>query len=274
MHAVLPKLAEEACARITAHAGREGEEPLFLYLPLTAPHTPWLPTEEWSGKTSISHYGDFVAEVDGVVGQVMAALEESGMAEDTLFVVTSDNGSHWPVSDIERWGHDANNGLRGQKADIHEGGHRVPFLVRWPERVPTGEESSELLCLTDLYATFASITGEVPELGGEDSFDLSAHFRGERADEPVRDQIVHHSLHGKFAIRQGPWKLIMKRGSGGFTKPANVAPKEGEPAGQLYNLERDPAEAQNVWTEHPEVVARLGGLLQDLKESGRSRAPR
>ncbi len=204
----------------------------------------------------------------------MAALEESGMAEDTLLVVTSDNGSHWPVSDIERWGHEANNGLRGQKADIHEGGHRVPFLARWTDRVPSGEESDELICLTDLYATIAAITGGVPEAGGEDSFDLSAHFMGERAEKPVRDQVVHHSLHGKFAIRQGPWKLIMKRGSGGFTKPANVEPKEGEPTGQLYHLERDPGETQNVWAEHPEVVAHLGDLLQGLKERGHSRAPR
>jgi arylsulfatase A-like enzyme len=140
--------------------------------------------------------------------------------------------------------------------------------------VPTGEESSELLCLTDLYATFASITGGVPETGGEDSYDLSAHLLGERALEPVRDQIVHHSLHGKFAIRQGPWKLIMKRGSGGFTKPANVTPKEGEPTGQLYHLGRDPGEADNVWAEHPEVVAQMEALLKELKESGQSRAPR
>jgi arylsulfatase A-like enzyme len=274
MHAVLPKLAEEACARITAHAERSEEDSLFLYLPLTAPHTPWLPTEEWSGKTSISHYGDFVAQVDGVVGQVMSALEKSGMAENTLLVVTSDNGSHWPISDIERWGHDANNGLRGQKADIHEGGHRIPFLVRWSDRVPSGEESDELICLTDLYATIAAITGGVPETGGEDSFDLSALLLGERADKPVRDQIVHHSLRGMFAIRQGPWKLIMERGSGGFTRPASVKPKEDEPTGQLYNLKRDPAETQNVWEDNPEVVARLGALLQDLKESGHSKAPR
>ena len=217
MHAVLPKLAEEACARITSHAEREDDDSLFLSLPLTAPHTPWLPTEEWSGKTSISHYGDFVAQVDGVVGQVMAALEASGMAEDTLLVVTSDNGSHWPVSDIERWEHAANNGLRGQKADIHEGGHRVPFLVRWSDRVPSGEESDELICLTDLYATFSSITGEAPTAGGEDSYDFSAHLLGERSAEPVRDQIIHHSLRGMFAIRKGPWKLIMKRDEHRFT---------------------------------------------------------
>ena len=270
MHAVLPKLAEEACARITAHAEGGTDDSLFLYLPLTAPHTPWLPNKEWEGKTAISHYGDFVAEVDGVVGQVMAALEAGGMAEDTLLVVTSDNGSHWPVSDIKKWGHDANNGLRGQKADIHEGGHRVPFLVRWPGRVPSGEETDELLCLTDLYATFAAITGEVPEAGGEDSFDLSRHLRGERATEPIRDQIVHHSVRGFFAIRQGPWKLIMKRGSGGFTGPASVEPKEGEPTGQLYHLERDPAETTNVWAEHPEVVAHLEALLNAQRERGRS----
>jgi arylsulfatase A-like enzyme len=176
--------------------------------------------------------------------------------------VTSDNGSHWPVSDIERWGHDANNGLRGQKADIHEGGHRVPFLVRWPGHVPGGEESSELICLTDLYSTFASITGEVPAIGGEDSFDFSAHLMGERSEEPVRGQIVHHSHRGMFAIRQGPWKLITEHGSGGFTKPARREPAEGEPPGQLYHLLDDPTESTNVWLEHPEVVSILSAALE------------
>ena len=274
MHAVLPKLAEEACARIEAHAERESDESLFLYLPLTAPHTPWLPTKEWSGKTSISHYGDFVAQVDGVVGQVMAALEASGMAEDTLLFVTSDNGSHWPVSDIERWEHDANNGLRGQKADIYEGGHRVPFLARWSDHIPAGEESDELICLTDLYATIAAITGDVPDAGGEDSFDLSAQLLGARALEPARDQIIHHSLRGMFAIRQGPWKLIMKRGSGGFTSPASVKAEEGEALGQLYNLRDDPTESDNVWSSNPAVVAELSALLEDIKSAKGSRPGR
>ena len=133
-----------------------------------------------------------------------------------------------------------------------------------------GEESSELICLTDLYSTFASITGEVPAIGGEDSFDFSAHLMGERATEPVRDQLIHHSHRGMFAIRQGPWKLITEHGSGGFTKPARREPAEGEPPGQLYHLLDDPSESQNVWDDNPLVVARLTALLEELKRNGHS----
>jgi arylsulfatase A len=267
MHQVLPRLADEACDRISAHKRDHAEEPLFLYLPLTAPHTPWLPTEEWDGVTDISHYGDFVAQVDGVVGQVSAALEANGMREDTLIIVTSDNGSHWPEDDIERWGHEANNGRRGQKADIHEGGHRIPFIASWPENIPAGESTDELFCLTDLYSTIAHLTGASPTAGGEDSFDYSAHLRGERAAAPIRDSLVHHSGNGMFAIRRGPWKLITKHGSGGFTKPANRKPEEGESPGQLYHLGEDPGEQINKWDKEPLIVAELLALLEETKSS-------
>jgi len=270
MAGVLPRLADEACERISAHSEENPNQPLFLYLPLTAPHTPWLPTEEWAGKTSVSHYGDFVAQVDGVVGQVLATLEAKGMAENTLLIVTSDNGSHWPTEDIERYQHEANNHRRGQKADIHEGGHRIPFLARWPSRVPAREVSDELICLTDLYATIAHLTGETPTTGGEDSYDCSSHLLGERAQAPIRDSLIHHSGNGMFAIRRGPWKLITEHGSGGFTKPANRKAADGEPPGQLYHLADDPTESRNLWDANPEVVTQLTDLLDEQKRSDRS----
>ena len=270
MQQVLPRLADEALQRINDHAAQGASQPLFLYFPLSAPHTPWVPTAEWAGTTPVSHYGDFVAQVDGVVGRVFTALEANGMADNTLLIVTSDNGAHWLSSDIEQYGHDANNGWRGQKADIHEGGHRIPFIVRWPGRIPAGVTSSELICLTDLYQTVANLTGESPSVGGEDSFDYSSHFLGARSERPVRDSLVHHSGNGMYAIRQGPWKLISQRGSGGFTRPVNFDPPEGEPSGQLYHLGDDPGESENLWTSNPEVVARLLARLIEIQQNGRS----
>lgn len=260
---VLPVLAERAEAWIDQHAG--GDKPLFLYMPLSAPHTPWLPSEEFQGKSSAGYYGDFVAMVDSVVGRVDDALQRAGIRDDTLLLVTSDNGAHWPRADIARYGHRANGPYRGQKADIWEGGHRVPFLARWPGRIAPGSSDAETGCLTDLLATIAAaVGGEVPDGAGEDSFDLLPVLLGEDRDGPIREATVHHSMSGMFAIRQGKWKLIVGRGSGGFTKPRQVRVEqlaEGDPRGQLYDLDEDPAESKNLWNEEPEVVSRLSALL-------------
>ena len=263
---VLPRSGERAVAALErAHA--DGER-LFLYVPLSAPHTPWLPAEESRGASGAGYYGDFVTDVDRVVGDVLEALDRLGIAGETLVVATSDNGAHWPDADIERHGHDANLGYRGQKADIYEGGHRVPFLVRWPGRVPAGAVREDLLVLTDLTATLAALCGAtVPEGAAEDSLDLSPVFLGAEPDAPVRTAAIHHSLNGTFAVRSGPWKLIEGLGSGGFTKPARAEPAEGEPPGQLYHLGRDPGETTNLWLAEPEVVEEL----QEQLERARSR---
>ena len=142
---VLPKIADKALAWL----GKQSKDkPFFLYFALTAPHTPWLPTPEYEGKSGAGPYGDFVAQVDAVVGRVLRALDDAKLADDTLVVFTSDNGAHWLPSDIAKWKHRANDGLRGQKSDIWDGGHRVPFLARWPGHVPAGRTSNELICLT------------------------------------------------------------------------------------------------------------------------------
>ena len=265
---VLPTLGEKAAAFIKS---QKPDQPFFLYLPLNAPHQPWVPKKEKQGRTTVGYYGDFVLAVDDVVRQVTNALDEAGLAENTIVIMTSDNGANWNKGDINRWKHDSNMGLRGEKADIHEGGHRVPFIVRWPNHVRKASVSDELICLTDWTATMASIVGyDLPENAAEDSEDFLPVLL-EKEGAKGRDTIVHHALDGMFAIRQGDWKLIEGLGSGGFTSPRRVEPKPGEPIGQLYNLADDPTEQVNLYQKHPEIVARLHDLLVKYKETGRSR---
>jgi arylsulfatase A-like enzyme len=270
--AVLPALTEKAVAFIEQQSA---ENPFFLYLPLTAPHTPWMPTAEFRGRTGVDYYGDFTAQVDDTAGRVLKALDESGLAGNTLVVFTSDNGAHWLPEDVAKWGHRANGNLRGQKADIWEGGHRIPLIVRWPGNIKTGSRSDQLVCLTDLMATIAALTGTaLLEDAGEDSLDFSSVLLGRKPGTPLRDTIVHHSADGTFAVRQGQWKLAMALGSRGFSLPKDLVPKAGEAEGQLYNLRDDPQEQHNLWLREPKMVARLKALLEKLKADGHSRSAR
>lgn len=267
---VLPTLTKKAVAYIEKQAPEE--QPFFLYFPLTAPHTPWVPIDDVEGRSQAGTYGDFVAQVDDSLGRVLDALERTGAVNDTLIIFTSDNGSHWTPAFIEEWGHRANGELRGQKADIWDGGHRVPFIARWPGKVTPGTTCNEVICLTDLMATSAAIVGaSLPENAGEDSYNILPALLGEPREGPIREATVHHSFNGTFAIRQGRWKLILGRGSGGFSKPRTIEPKEGEPKGQLYDIEADIDESENLWAQHPEIVERLTALLERYKQEGRSR---
>lgn len=245
---------------------KTAKEPFFLYFPLTAPHTPWLPNDAVNGKSQAGRYGDFVTLVDITVGKVLQALEQSGQAENTLIVVTSDNGSNWTMEDKEQYEHRANYNYRGQKADIYEGGHRIPFIVRWPGKIEAGSVSDQVTCTTDLLATLSGIVGkDLPTGAGEDSYNMLPALTG-KAQKQIRDYTVHHSLNGFFAIRKGPWKLTTSLGSGGFSKPDLIAPEEGQPNATLYNLEEDPQETQNRYEEHSEVVEELLALLDDAKK--------
>jgi arylsulfatase A-like enzyme len=271
---VMPRLTDAAVAYIRRRdpRPRPDSRPFFLYLPLSAPHTPWLPTAEFVGKSGAGPYGDFVAQVDATVGKVVETIAQMGLRDQTLVIVTSDNGAHWLPSDIERWGHRANGALRGQKSDIHEGGHRVPFLLSWPGVIRPNTTTEQTLCLTDLVATLASITGtKLPADAAEDSFDLSAIWLGAKRRAPVRPSIVHHSGEGMFAIRAGRWKLVLGLGSGGFTQPKREEPAPGGPRGQLYDLVADPGETRNVWSAQPAVVRRLEALLAKQRREGHSR---
>lgn len=268
---VLPRITEKA----TEWLGKQsGEKPFFLYFPLSAPHTPWVPTEEFMKDSKVGYYGGFVAQVDWVVGQVLKTLDDRGIAENTMIILTSDNGSHWPVSDVEKWNHAANMHYRGQKADIWEAGHRVPFLVRWPGRVAEQSTSDKTVCLTDFMATAAEITdATLPDSSAEDSFSLLSELTARKSGTTTaRPPVVHHSLGGTFAIRQGNWKLVVDNlGSGGFSSPRVVKPKPGEPAGQLYDLSRDPSEKKNIYQQNAEIVDDLRTRLDAIRSNGTSR---
>lgn len=263
---VLPVTTEKAVAFIEEHAA----EPFFLYVALSAPHTPWLPGKIFEGRSGAGPYGDFVAQVDHTAGVIADALDRMDIADETLLVFTSDNGAHWLPSDIEAYEHYANASWRGQKADIWEGGHRVPFIVRWPSVVEPGTQNDRLVSLTDMMATVAAMLGAaLPQDAGEDSYNLLPALRGE--DVEGRTAMVHHSGDGMFAVREGQWKLILGRGSGGFTHPARYIPEPGEPIGQLYNLDSDPREQHNRYRTEPGIVARLAAHLKDVQLRGRSR---
>jgi arylsulfatase A len=266
---VLPTITDRAAAFV---AKQTAEKPFFLYLALTGPHTPWMPTEEFRGKSQAGYYGDFVAQVDASVGRIIKALDDAKLSDNTLLIFTSDNGAHWLPEDIEKWGHRANDGWRGQKADLWDGGHRVPFLVRWPGHVAPAVTSKELICLTDVLATVAAVVdAKLPDDAGEDSYNLLPVLRGDKLDRPIREAVVHHSGDGSFAIRRGPWKLATALGSHGFSVPHDIKPKPGEAKGQLYNLDDDPREQNNLWLKKPETVAQLTALLDKYKSEGRSR---
>ncbi len=267
---VLPTLAGVASGWI-ATAAKSGK-PFFLYLPLNAPHTPINPLAEWKGKSGLNAYGDFVMQVDAAVGQVLAALDEAGVAKETLVVLTSDNGCspQAKYDELLAKGHDPSAGFRGHKADIFEGGHRVPFIVRWPGKVRPGSSSADIVCLTDFMATAAEIAGEkIPATAAEDSVSFLPLLLGK--DGPKRTTLVSHSINGSFAIREGNWKLCLCAGSGGWSAPKPGSPAEsGLPADQLYDLATDRGEQKNVAAEHPEIVQRLTELLDQYVAEGRS----
>ena len=266
---VLPRFTDEAIEVIKRH---EAAKPLMLYLAYPAPHTPWLPAPDFRGKSGAGMYGDFVMMVDHEIGRVCAALDAAGMARNTLLVFTSDNGPVWYPHDVTRLGHDAAGGLRGMKGDAWEGGHRMPFIVRWPGRVAAGTRSDQTVCFTDLMATFAEMVGmKLPTPAGPDSFSLLPVLEGRQpADKPVRGPIVMQSARGgAMLIRSGDWKLIDQPGSGGFSK--SQQPRPGDPPGQLYNLREDPAERNNLYQKHPERVEALMRMMKQIVDSPASR---
>jgi arylsulfatase A len=273
---VLPRLTDEACAVINAQASKkpDAHQPLMLYLAFTAPHTPWLPAAEFAGQSGAGMYGDFVMMVDAQIGRVLAALEKAGMIQDTLLIFTSDNGPMWLSADVARLGHDAAGGLRGMKADAWEGGHRMPFIVRWPGRVKAGTVSDQTICFTDLLATFADICGaKLSASAGPDSYSLLPVLEGRQPKgQPIRGPIMMQAgSSSAMMIRSGDWKLINQLGSGGFSKPSSIKPKPGDPAGQLYNLRSDLAESNNLYMKHPEIVARLEAEMQRIKAGTQTR---
>lgn len=278
---VLDELARQSTDFIRRQS-RENR-PFLLYLPLTAPHKPVWPAERFRGTTCLGPYGDFVAQVDATVGDVMKAVDTAGVRDNTMVIFTSDNGSfmyrlsgasdpdHSDDEKIQAYrprNHVSNYVFRGTKADIWEAGHRVPFLVRWPGEIRPGSVRNETICLTDVFATLAHIIGvDLPEGAAEDSFSLLPLLRGGNWNRP-RAPVIHHSHRGMFAIRDGKWKLVAGNGSGGRESP--IGTPFGRPY-QLYDLEADPSEKRNVRDRNPQVAARLERALESIRARGRSR---
>lgn len=258
---VLSRFTREAVAYIRGQAN--ASQPFFLYFPMPAPHTPWLPRAGDSGRSGAGAYGDYVTRTDAVVGEILRALRESGLEDNTLVIFASDNGPYWRPAMIKRYGHRAAGPLRGMKADVWEGGHRVPFIVRWPGQVRAGSVSGVTTTLTDLMATCSALAGGPGSIQeATDSYNLLPAFNG----EPVRAHpVVHHSSQGMFAIRDGDWIYVEGLGSGGFSPPVKGVPAPGGPLGQLYHLSADQAEAHNLFLEEPARVAVLQARLDSIR---------
>ena len=269
---VLPKITKKAISYIDQRAEQK-DSPFFLYFSLTAPHTPILPTKEFQGKSGSNEYGDFVLQMDWTVGQIMKALKRHGLEKNTMVIFTSDNGCSPKANftELEKFDHDPSYVFRGHKADIFEGGHRVPYITRWPGRVQAGSVCEDTICLTDLMATVAEMTGyTLPNNAGEDSVSILPDLLG-KATKPHREATVHHSFNGSFSIRQGQWKLVLCPDSGGWShpKPGSREAKQLPPV-QLYDLSSDIGETTNLQDKHPDVVKQLTALMQDYIDRGRS----
>ena len=281
------KLTEKA----TGWIKKQGKKPFFLYLATTNIHHPFTPHPRFKGTSECGRYGDYVHELDWIVGEVMKTLDEQGVADNTLVIFTSDNGGMFNQGGQAAWadGHTLNGQLLGFKFDAWEGGHRVPFIARWPKNIPAGSKSNQLICNVDLIATLATLTGEKLAAGqGRDSVNLLPALTGDPA-APVRDQVVlaaRQSTH--LAIRHGRWMYIGARGGGGFTSVrrgehafggpsaitftkrensdiANGKIKKDAPPGQLYDLEKDLYQTTNLYRQHPEVVKEMKALLAKYK---------
>ena len=267
---LLPTFARTA-DRYVAQRAAAGV-PFFLYLPMTSPHTPLSVNKRWIGRSGLNNlYADLVMETDDVFGQILDSLERHGVADNTLVIFTSDNGCapYIGVDQMEAQGHHPSAGFRGYKSDAWDGGHRVPFIARWPGVIEPGSSSDQLVCLTDLLATCADFLDQpLPAAAGEDSRSMLPLLRGR--DTPIRDHVVHHSISGKFAIRDRRWKLVLCPGSGGWTLDDAAAARDGLPLIQLYDMQRDPAERRNLHAEHPTVVRELLARLKGMVAAGRS----
>ena len=271
---------EKSKAFLEKHLTEQPDKPFFLFHSAQAVHLPSFPGKAFQGKTKAGPHGDFIFEFDHVVGELLNTLKRLKVAENTLVIVSSDNGPEVLTAIHMRadYQHDGARPWRGVKRDQWEGGHRVPFIARWPGRIQAGSVSNQTICQTDIMATCAAITGfALPDDAAEDSFDLLPVLLGEDVSEPVRPYTLHQTMSLALAIRRGPWKYLDHKGSGGnnYTRDGlreyalpDTAP---DAPGQLYNLEADPGETSNLYFQHPEIVRELKLLLEQSKRSGRSR---
>lgn len=265
---VLDELTDKVLEKIEEYK----EEPFFLYFPMPAPHTPILPAPEFQGKSGTNEYGDFVLHCDHVVGRISDKLKETGLFKNTILIYTSDNGCS-PMANYEELkakGHNPSYVFRGTKADIYEGGHRIPLIVQWPETIKAGGRCDRIVCLSDLMATMAEILDvKLPDTCAEDSVSNLPLWKSPENPE-VRKDIVHQSIDGSLSIRRGQFKLELCPGSGGWSDPVPGKEEPSAPRFQLYDLSMDISERRNVIEEHLELASELKEILKGYIENGRS----
>lgn len=270
---ILPAIGAEAVNYIKQQTSAK---PFFLYLPITAPHTPVAPSDQFIGASKLHPYLDFCLEVDHTVGKIINTLKEKGLYENTVIIFTSDNGyaPYVDVKFLEDHGHYPSYIYRGYKADAWEGGHRVPLIVSWPNKIEAAKITNEQVSLTDWFATAANITHtKIPDNAGEDSYNLLPLLLGKKYPHPLREAIVSHSHKGEFCIQQDAWKLILcneKAAGGVWLADKRFDASQGNTPYMLFNMELDPGETVNVYHKNPEIVSRLKTLLTRYINQGRS----
>ncbi len=272
-YAVGPKITDKTIEWIGKQRGRN--EPFFLYAPFNSPHAPIVPTESFAGTSQAGGYGDFMAQTDAEVGRILAALEANGFGDNTLVIFSADNGAeHYAYERIRKFQHRSSGPLRGLKRDLYEGGHRVPFIVKWPGFVKPGSVSDALVSQVDLFATIAAIVGhELPAGVAADSYDLRAVWK-QNANSPRRS-IVHNTMPNAYAVRHEDWLLIAHPTGAHTQVPAWFAQENGyeshEHAGELYNLRLDLAQKHNQYATETAKVKELTEVLESIRAKGQVR---
>lgn len=267
---MLPRLIKESVKYIDGRS--QAESPFFLYVPFGSPHTPIVPTDEWKGRSGMGDYADFVMQTDDGVRQILDAIDRNGFESNTLVIFSSDNGCSKAanIGALAKHNHPVSGPLRGSKADLWDGGHRVPFVAKWPGKIAAGAKNDQLICLIDLFATLADVLGTTaPEASCEDSVSFLPALNGQPV-ETKRTGIVHHSVSGHFAYRTKDWKLLLARGSGGWSSPNEKQVAEGTQEAQLYKITDDISESANLYSAEPDTAARLLSLLKADVQNGRS----
>ena len=273
---------DKSLAFLDTHAKKKEKKPFFLFHSTQAVHLPSFPADAFKGKTKAGPHGDFIFQLDHVVGELLKALERHAFADNTLVIFTSDNGPEVPTVLAMRHDHkhDGARPWRGVKRDQWEGGHRVPFIARWPGRIKANSRSEQTLCLTDMMATCAALTGaKIRPQDAEDSVNMLPALLAEDEGKPIRQYTLHQTMSLALAIRRGSWKYLDHKGSGGnnYSRPGTwgmkqyaLPEKAPDAPGQLYNLQSDPGETTNLYFKNPEIVRELKGKLEEFKKSGRS----
>lgn len=265
---VLPTLTQKTVAWIKQ---QKAQNPFFLYFALPSPHAPIIPNDEFDEKSEVGAYGDFMVQTDWVVGQVLAALKAQGLEDNTIVIFSADNGPEnyaWPRA--EKYGHFSMGDFRGLKRDVWEGGHHVPFIIKWPGEIAPNSVSEEVLSQVDIMATLAHFTGiELPETAAPDSYDFSAVMKGDKYDSPIREATIHNTFEDKWGIRKGDWLYINDPSGGHRVLPESFKALTGytdfTTPGILFNMQEDPAQRVNLYEQYPEKVKELEALLEEYR---------